>query len=388
MTLPPREAPASAIRDLEPLVQRTIERALEIQAIPAPTFGEADRAANVLARLEGLALQDVELADDGNVYARLPGARRRPAIALTAHLDTVFPAETVLVSRREGTRLYGPGIGDNSLGVAGLISVAEALIAAQPRPRDIWFVANVGEEGLGNLSGMWSAMKRLRARLGAAVILEGGSYGSVIHRGIGVARRRISVRCEGGHAWSDFGSASAIHELCRIGARIAAIQPPTEPRTSYNIGSIEGGRSINTIAEQASLLLDMRSEEPVMLDRLARRIDRMVAAASRPGVEVSSEAIGERPAGGIPADHPLVQGAIASLRGLGHPEPTRRAASTDANVPLALGIPALCIGLAEGHNAHRLDEFVDVAPLDRGLLHVLQVLEEADAFLDDGEAHG
>lgn len=385
MTLPPREAPASAIRDLEPLVRRTIERALAIQAIAAPTFGEGERAEYVRARLARLPLSDVELAADGNVYARLPGARRRPAIALTAHLDTVFPSETSLVSRREGTRLHGPGMGDNSLGVAGLISLAEALAAAQRRPRDIWFVANVGEEGLGNLSGMWSAMHRLKERLGAAVILEGGSFGSVIHRGIGVARRRIGVRCEGGHAWSDFGAASAIHELCRIGASIAAIRPPTEPRTSYNIGRIEGGRSINTIAEQASLLLDLRSEDPIMLDRLARRIDRLVAAAGRPGVEVTSEAIGERPAGGIPEEHPLVRGAIESLRALGHPEPTRRAASTDANVPLAIGIPALCIGLAEGHNAHRLDEFVDVGPLDRGLLHVLQVLEEVDGYLDGEE---
>lgn len=349
-------------------VGATEEEAIRIQQIPAPTFAEQARAHYVLERFRALGLADVRIDEQFNVYGRLPGQEPGPGVLVSAHLDTVFPAETDLTARREGELLWGPGIGDNSMGVAGLLALADALCQAVPR-RDLWFAANMGEEGLGNLQGMWTVVRQLQAHLGAVVVLEGGAYGVVIHEGIGVQRRRLTVETAGGHAWSDFGAPSAIHELCRLGAALAELRVPEEPRTSFNLGTIAGGTSVNTIAAHATALLDLRSAAPQNLERLAREVEQLVSRAQREGVVVRSEQIGVRPAGGIPATHPLVQAALASLRHMGHPDPQPRSASTDANVPLTLGIPTVCLGLTVGHNAHRLDEYIELPPLKAGLQH-------------------
>lgn len=354
-------------------VQETLREAVAIQQVAAPTFGEHERARFVYGCFQALGLADVWMDEDGNVYGHLSGRERGAGLLVSAHLDTVFPAGTDLTVRKKPGRLYGPGIGDNSLAVAGLLRLAACLAKGQPR-RDVWFVANVGEEGLGNLNGMWTVVRRLRARLGAVVVLEGGAYGSVIHRAIGVERRRIVVEAGGGHSWSDFGKPSAIHELCRIGTAIAALKVPKKPRTSYNLGMIEGGTSINTIAPQATALLDLRSEEPKALKKLASKVDGILRKRWHKEVKVRSELIGERPAGAIPATHPLVRAALDSLKALGYRNPLLRAASTDANVPLALGIPTVCIGLSVGHNAHRVDEYIEVAPLKEGLQHCYLVV--------------
>ncbi len=359
----------AAIPDVE---QETVS----IQQIPAPTFTEAARAEYVRQRLQALGLLDVQVDEEGNVTGRAAGREPGLALAVTAHLDTVFGAETDLTARREDGSLWGPGIGDNSLGVSGLLALAAQARELKPR-RDIWFIGNVGEEGLGNLQGMWTTMRRLRDALGSVIVLEGGAFGTIIHRGIGVQRRRLTVRTAGGHAWSDFGTPSAIHELCRVGSAIADMQIPTDVPTSFNLGTIEGGTSVNTIAATATALLDLRSEEPDALDRLARQLDAILESARRDGVTITSETIGERPAGGIPPTHPLVRAALASLERVGYHTAHLRAASTDANVPYALGLPAVCIGLTVGHNAHRLDEYVELAPLASGLEHALLVMVAA-----------
>jgi len=349
-------------------VEETAQEAIAIQQVAAPTFAEYERARFMVARFRALGLVDVQMDGESNVYGRLRGRRAGAGVLVSAHLDTVFPMETDLTVRREGERIYGPGIGDNSMGTAGLLRLAAVLGERVPR-RDVWVVANVCEEGLGNLKGMWTVVRRLQPLIGAVVVLEGGAYGSVVRQAIGVHRRRLTVVTNGGHSWSNFGTPSAIHELCRIGAALAGLKVSKKPRTSYNLGVIEGGTSINTIAATATALLDLRSEEPKALRKLAGKVDRIVGQVRRKGVEVHSEVIGERPAGVLSVKHPLVQAALSSLKWVGHNDPQPRMASTDANVPLSLGIPTVCIGLTVGKNAHRLDEYIELAPLKKGLQH-------------------
>jgi acetylornithine deacetylase/succinyl-diaminopimelate desuccinylase-like protein len=248
-----------------------LDETIAIQQIPGPTFEEAQRAAYLLGRFAHIpGLDCVERDAVHNVYARLPGAdSARPAWLVSAHTDTVFSAETPLELHRDSERLHGPGIGDNSLGVAALVHLAELLAGSGTRwPADVWFVANSREEGLGDLGGIRAAHGRIAAPLCSAVVIEGMALGRVYHAGIAVRRLRITCSGPGGHSWLHFGRASAIHGLMRLGAQIATLKPPESPRTTFNIGVVEGGTSVNTIAASASLLLDLRSESPEALAAL------------------------------------------------------------------------------------------------------------------------
>jgi tripeptide aminopeptidase len=347
-----------------------VETAIRIQQIPAPTFQEIERSRYVERQMRGLGLLDVEIDQVGNVYGRRAGKANGPALLIAAHLDTVFPAGTDLTVRREGQRIYGPGLGDNSLGVAALIHLAQAMRQNDiANAGDIWFVANVGEEGLGDLRGMRAACERLGGQIAAAIALEGTGPDRVVHAGLGVRRYRISAAAPGGHSWQNFGDPSAIHALVRLAARLTELDTPKEPRSSFNIGVIEGGTSVNTIAEHASLLLDLRSVEPAALDGLIAQVERIVAAAE-PDSNIQVETVGDRPAGRIPREHPLVQAAAAAYAAAGI-EVSFDSASTDANVPLSRGIPAVCIGIGDGENAHRLDEYIEPARVPQGMRALL-----------------
>jgi len=346
---------------------RVLNLAAEIQQIPAPTFEEARRAAFVRHRFatEGLETETDAL---GNVYACIPGtdAAARPTV-VSAHLDTVFPAETPLTLSREAGRMIGPGIGDNSVALASLLGLVWILGERQIRPRaDIWLVANVGEEGLGNLRGMYGVLERFGDLPRAYIVLEGIGLGWIYHRGLGVRRYRIKVETAGGHSWGNRGSPSAVHEIARIIAALTEIPLSAAPAASLNVGVVEGGVSVNTIAPSAVALVDVRSEDSGVLEKLARKVERVCATARRPGVAVQCELIGARPAGEIPPTHPLVQAAQAALRGAGV-YPNLGIASTDANAPLARGLPAVCLGLTEGGNAHTINEFILTRPLEKGL---------------------
>lgn len=370
---------------LTSLTTATLDEAITIQQIPAPTFDEGARTRYVTTRFQAMGLKDVLVDSLGNVYGRVPGTRRAKAgLMVSAHMDTVFAQGTNLKIQRTLDQVVGAGIGDNSMGVAGLLALAELCRERVPS-RDVWFVANVCEEGLGNLRGMRAAVTQLQDKIGAVIVLEGGAYGAVIHRGIGVVRYRISVTTPGGHAWSNFGTPSAVHELCKVAVDIAALEVPTEPRTSFNIGEIAGGTTINTIASSAHFLLDLRSEDPITLSRLSRDVKDVVAKRQKlPEIKIDVEEIGARPAGGIPDHHPLVQLALRSLVEVGYEgngDKIMRAASTDANVPLSLGIPTVCIGLTVGHHAHRLDEYIEIAPLAQGLQHCWLTIKGAIAWL-------
>jgi acetylornithine deacetylase/succinyl-diaminopimelate desuccinylase-like protein len=364
-------------------IDRIAELCLAIQRIPSPTGAEHERAEFVGARLHELGLSEVEIDDTPNVYARMGGRESGPGLMVSAHLDTVFPEGTDLTSRREGDRLYGPGIGDDSMGLAGLLRLAQKMTTMeQPPSRDVWFVANAGEEGLGDLKGMRRAVDRLASEIKGCIVLEGVSSGpwTITHRGLGVRRYEIAVKARGGHSWGSFGEPSAIHLLVRLASVITHWDVPKAPRATYNIGVIEGGTSVNTIAEHASLLLDLRSEDAGELAKLVARTEELVDAANAIGdTEFTATVVSDRPTGEIPTDHPLVAAATRILSDLGVPaqDVRYRIGSTDANIPLSRGIPAVTIYLTEGHDVHRRSEWLSLELLPMGLTHAWQLVQWA-----------
>lgn len=348
-----------------PLTDRVLEMACAIQQISAPTFHEHKRGEFVRQQFLALGLQDVSMDELGNVYARRPGLGQTRPILVSAHTDTVFPTETPLTLQRTADRIYGPGLGDNSLGVAGLFGLAWSL-EGETLPGDVWLVANVCEEGLGDLRGMRAVMARLGSQVKATVVLEGMALGQIYHGGIGVRRYRFTARAEGGHSWLNFGRPSAIHSLLRFGAQVTHLAVPSTPRTTYNIGTINGGTSVNTIAREAWFDLDLRSEDPAALNELATHVENLAAEHQSAGVALEMQIIGDRPSGALARQHPLVQIAAQVLQNLGV-TPRFDTGSTDANIPLSLGLPCICVGLSHGGNAHRPDEYIETAPLATGL---------------------
>lgn len=366
--LPVTRAVAWAEQHAADLVTET-ER---IASIPAPTFGESARAAYTAGRFHELGLQRVELDEAGNVYGLLPGDGG-PALALLAHLDTVFPAElSHAVARRNG-RLYGLGVGDNAAGLAGMIATVAALRAAGARPcRPLWFVGTVGEEGLGNLRGATAATDRLQGETDAMIAVEGSFFGRLSHTGVGSRRLEVACRAQGGHSWHDFGRPSAVHALVRAAAALTCLEAAAEPRTTFNIGRIEGGTGVNVIAEEARLLLDMRSVDAHALDNLTARAREAVAAHTAPGVTFEIREVGFRPAGALDPQHTLVRTCAAVLQRLGV-TPQYAPASTDANIPLSRGIPAVTLGITRGGGAHTRGEWIETAPLARGVQQLVLV---------------
>jgi acetylornithine deacetylase/succinyl-diaminopimelate desuccinylase-like protein len=359
---------------MQPIAEQVLDLAIDLQQIPAPTFHEAARADRLQVHFQAAGLSQISRDELGNVYACWPGAGTAAPLVVSAHLDTVFPAGTDLTIRRAGERVYGPGLGDNALGLAGLLGLAWLLQGpGQALPGDVWLVGNVGEEGLGDLRGMRGVVERFGAQPIAYLVLEGMALGQVYHRGLGVQRYRITARTAGGHSWVDYGRPSAIHELARLVTRLTALALPAEPRTTLNVGIIQGGTSVNTIAATASLELDLRSTEPAGLHAVVEQALNLVQAANRPEVQVSAEVIGQRPAGALPGDHPLVRLALEVLAGL---DIARRVniGSTDANLPLSRGLPAICLGLTRGGGAHTLEEYIEKPPLAQGLMQLERVV--------------
>ena len=362
-------------RSLTTIADWVIAQAVAIQRIPAPTFQERQRAELVSAVMTGHGLRDIDIDAMHNVYGRLPGTDPTlPALMIVAHTDTVFGPDTDLSLRREAGTLHGPGIGDNSLGVGGMLGILHLFTSLELTPdRDLWFVATSCEEGLGDLKGMRAAFARLRERVGAVVNIEGLAFGHVYHAGIAVKRLRITARTGGGHSWLHFGRPSAIHALMQLGARISALKPPQTPRTTFNIGLIEGGTSINSIAASADIWLDLRSEEMNALAILEEEIYRLIYSLTAPDVAFDVEVVGERPAGYISPDHPLVRAAVESLATVGV-RATLETGSTDGNIALAAGCPTVTVGITRGGNAHRLDEYAETGPVKDGIRQLFQLV--------------
>ena len=346
---------------------RLIELAIAIQQVPAPTFEEGARANFVQAKFVEAGLQDVSQDELGNVYARLAGTGAGAPLVAVAHLDTVFPHGTPLEVRDEGDRVYGPGLGDNSIGVAALFELVQRIRQRRIElDGDLWLVADVGEEGLGDLRGMRKVVERFGSAVLGYLIVEGLALGHVYHRAVGVRRYRVTARTAGGHSWSDFGQPSAVHELARLVTQITALHVPVQPRTTLNVGVIAGGTTVNTLAEEAWLELDLRSESSEMLAVLAEQAEKLIAGANHSGVNVEARLIGQRPAGEIPIQHRFVQLGLSCLSQQGM-SGSLTAGSTDANIPLSLGIPAVVLGVTTGGSAHTKKEFILTEPIEQGM---------------------
>jgi acetylornithine deacetylase/succinyl-diaminopimelate desuccinylase-like protein len=366
---------AAAVRHTEAVA----DLARRICEVPAPTGHERERA-QLIAALWQERGYTPEIDAVGNVYVRRGKRGQGPVLMLLAHTDTVFPQTTPIVVKREGDILRGPGIGDNSVNVAAMISALDILDELGIETAvDIVAVADVGEEGLGNLLGARTAVERYRDQLGAVIAVD-GSLGHLTHIAVGSKRWRIIVSGPGGHSYGAFGTPSAIHGLARIIAAIADLEVPQQPKTTFNVGIIEGGTSVNTIAAQASALLDMRSVDVAALDRLADEVRAIVEQRAGPGLQTEIEILGNRPAGQLSRSSPLVQLAADALIWQGI-EPKYGASSTDANIPIGLNIPAVCIGITRVEGAHTLEEFLTIPPIAAGMAQLTRLCIEACNWL-------
>ncbi len=379
------------------IIDRIIDLAIQIQQIPAPTFNEANRGEFIKKLFVDEGLQDVTIDEAGNVYGLLTKDRGQRTdikpLIISAHLDTVFPLEMDLSVKREDDKVFGIGIGDNSFGVAALFGLIWMLRERLPSPRpstlkgtrpigrggelggDIWFVANVCEEGLGDLYGMKAVVERFGSDVLAYLVIEGMALGHIYHKAVGVKRYRVTATTQGGHSWSDYGQPSAVLELTRLIGSLTSLRLPSKPRTTMNVGRIHGGTSINVIPAEAWLELDLRSEGPAELAELVDKVERLIETVSRPGVSMEANVIGERPAGEMSPDHPFIKLAQTCLREQGM-DAVLTSGSTDANIPLSKGYPALVLGVTNGGGAHTKNEFIDVRPVEKGMEQLVRFVEK------------
>jgi tripeptide aminopeptidase len=356
---------------------QVLQLAMQIQQIPAPTFGEKERSEFIYNKFKKEDLLNVEVDQTGNVLAKLPGTNNSPPLIVSAHSDTVFPKETILKISRETGKISGPGIGDNSLGAAGLFGLIWSLRKRKTLlPGDLWLVANTCEEGLGNLRGMTAVVDRFTDEPLAYIVVEGMALGQIFHKGLGVKRYQIEAKGYGGHSWVDHGTPSAIHELASLMTKITAIELPKIPRTTLNVGVIEGGTTVNTIAAEARLQLDLRSTSKKTLRELAQQVEHLVNASSKHNLKLQAKVIGERPAGSIPANHPLVKLAVRIMKEKGI-KSELNIGSTDANIPLSRGYPSICIGLTSGSGAHTINEYINTDPIEVGLMQFVDIVEQS-----------
>jgi tripeptide aminopeptidase len=379
-------AVARAVEWLERNAAWVTAEQVRITEIPAPTFHEAERAAYLKEFFLGLGLE-TEIDAVGNVIATRPGREGSAddVVLVSAHIDTVFPPGTEITVRREGSRIYAPGISDNGTGVASLMALARAVEEAGLRTRrTVIFAANVAEEGEGNLLGMRQLVQTLRPRLAAVLVVDGSSTDHVTTRALASRRLEVVVTGPGGHSWSDFGMPNPIHALSRALARFAATRVPEDPRTSFNVGLVSGGTSVNSVPDRATAKVDIRSVSEREMDRL----EAALREAVRAGVEEESAAarirrgslhwelrqLGARPGGELAADSELMAAVRAVDRYLGQTSRLERS-STDANVPLSLGIPAVTMGGGgQGGAAHSLGEWYNPTGREYGLKRLLLML--------------
>jgi tripeptide aminopeptidase len=347
----------------------TVDQQVSICEIPAPPFKEERRGEEMKRRFEALGLRNVRIDSIGNVIAERPGVGGGPVVVLAAHLDTVFPEETDVRVKRDGTMLRGPGIGDDCRGLAVLLAVAKAMIASNVRTAGtVYFVANVGEEGPGNLRGVKHLFAKPPAKIDYFISVDGTGLG-LTSRAVGSNRYKVSFKGPGGHSYGAFGMPSPIHALGRAISKISAIQVPRTPKTTFNVGIIEGGTSVNTISPLGAMEVDLRSESPDELAKLDAAFRKAVDEGlteenarwpqSRARVTVDVVSMGVRPAAAPPDSSRIIQTARAAARALGFDSPGG-ASSTDANWPMSLGIQAITLdGGGEGQGSHSLAESYD-----------------------------
>lgn len=376
-----------ALGFFEKTAEAITDEQIRICSIPASPFGERERAQYLANRFSALGLTEVEIDEEGNCLGLLAGSSQSPLLVVSAHLDTVFAADTDFTVVRSGNRLLAPGIADDGCGLAALIALARAFHAEKIRTEgSILFVGTVGEEGEGNLRGVRHLLTRGRwaSRVEAFLSFDGPGVDRITNRALGSRRYRVEIAGPGGHSWGDFGLPNPVHALGRAVAKLAGYPLPREPRTTFNVGRIEGGTSVNAIPEKALMDVDLRSGADVELRRLDSFFRRAVKQATdeenasrRPGdplLEVKVDLIGERPSGETPADSALVELAVEATRILGI-GPRLDQSSTDSNLPISLGIPAITLGAGgTSGSSHTLAEWFDPTDRDLGLKRALLVI--------------
>ena len=363
-------AEAALAADHDQLVQEIIQ----LTEIPSPPFGESVRAAAYAEMLRAHGLQDVAIDAEGNVTGLRPGSDPAAGlVVLCSHLDTVFPAGTDVTVKREGTILRAPGVGDDTRGLAVLLMLIRALDKAQLRSRaGILILASVGEEGAGDLRGVKAFFRDspLRHQVSAFIALDGLDAGRMVHAAVGSKRYRVSFRGPGGHSFGAFGLVNPAFALARAADALSRIAVPASPKTTYSIGRMGGGTSINAIPEEAWMEVDLRSASAEVLARLEARFlavlpqaaedENAARSTERGAIRVDVTRIGDRPAGVMPPESRLARLAMASMAARGYPA-RAEASSTDSNIPISLGIPAVTLGTGgTGGREHSLDEWIDV----------------------------
>jgi tripeptide aminopeptidase len=359
----------------------------ELTEIPAPPFGESARTQWLLQRFTSLGLEEIHADELGNVFGLLKSLSSGSLVGVSAHLDTVFPQGTHLETREEGNRLFGPGISDNAAGITAILAIVSALKRSQLQlATNVCFIGNVGEEGEGNLRGLRHIFSSApwKDAIDTLLVIDGAGTDTYVTQALGSFRFEITFRGPGGHSWSDFGVPNPIVLLSRALARFSEGEVPESPRTTFNIGVIHGGTSVNSIPESATARVDLRSASKQELQRLEERLRECVHEAwseealshrgGEPRVRFAIESIGDRPAAELPNDARILKVIRAVDAHLGI-KSIPRLASTDANVPLSLGKEATTIGAGgDGGGAHTLREWFDCTNRDLGLKRILLTL--------------
>jgi tripeptide aminopeptidase len=352
---------------------RFVRELVTLTEIPAPPFKEAARATAYLGMLRESGLAEVEMDAEGNVMGIRRGTAPGPMLAVVAHLDTVFPEGTRVKVRREGTRFMAPGIGDNTRGAALMLAVVRAMNAAGIQTKsDILFVGNVGEEGEGDLRGVKFLLQKgkYRDRIRQFIAIDGGEQGSLTRGGVGSVRYRVAFKGPGGHSYGAFGLVNPAFAMGNAIAKFSRLKVPASPKTTFNVGVVSGGTSVNSIPADVQMVVDMRSVSCAELTKVRdaflalvrEAVDEENAARSTREGKVAADpaSIGDRPCGETALDSPIVQTATAAVTAFGL-APSYGIGSTDSNVPMNIGIPAITIGRGPGGRSHSPDEWTDVA---------------------------
>jgi acetylornithine deacetylase/succinyl-diaminopimelate desuccinylase-like protein len=378
---------ARALRFFETHADAITEEHIRICTIPASPFGEQERAEYLSRKFSELGLTEVEIDEEGNCFGLLQGSSRSPLIVVSAHLDTVFSKDTNFNVTRRDNKLFAPGIADDGCGLAALLALAQAIQSERiPIKGSILFVGTVGEEGEGNLRGVRHLFTKGRwaKHVDSFLSFDGPGLDRITNKALGSHRYRVEVTGPGGHSWGDFGLPNPVHAIGRAISRLAGYPAPKHPRTTFNVGRVEGGWSVNAIPGEASMEVDLRSAaeaELQQLDAFFRKAMRdavdeenVKRRVGDPLLKLNVDLIGDRPTGETPADSPLVELAIEATKMLGV-EPRLDQSSTDSNLPISLGIPAITLG-AGGSSAfsHSLDEWYDPRGRDLGLKRGLLVI--------------
>ena len=354
---------------------RFVRELITLTEIPAPPFKEKARATAYLEMLRGLGLSDAEMDAEGNVMGIRRGtgnAADRPVLAVLAHLDTVFPEGTDVKVKRDGTKLMAPGVGDDTRGLALILSIIRAMDAARfQTPKDILFVGNVGEEGEGDLRGVKYLLQRgkYKDRIKSFISIDGGDQGPIVNGALGSKRYRVTFKGPGGHSYNAFGLVSPAFTMGTAIATFSRVMVPARPRTTFNVGVVGGGTSVNSIPTEMFMDVDMRSESPGELNKLVATFQAIIreavdeenrtrsTAQGKVGADV--KLIGDRPSGETAISSSLVQSTTAAVKAFGL-TPSYGIGSTDSNIPISLGIPAVTIGRGSSARSHALDEWVDI----------------------------